>query len=55
MGVLVQDWNYKNYVQFVFDLQIIHDQQVVRSCNNPFNVDLIQIRLVVLRFVGFGL
>jgi hypothetical protein len=52
IGVLVQDWN---YVQFVFDLQIIHDQQMVRICNNPFNVDVLQIGLIVLRFVGFGL
>jgi hypothetical protein len=40
--------------QFVIDLQAIHDQQIVRSFNNPSSQPFLQARYVVLRLVGFG-
>jgi hypothetical protein len=40
--------------QFVTDLQGIHDQQIVRSFNNPSNHPFLQVGSVVLRLVGFG-
>jgi len=40
-------------VQFVTDLQAIHDQQIVRSFNNPFSQPIPQVGSMVLRLVGF--
>jgi hypothetical protein len=40
--------------QFMTDLQIIHDQQIVKSFNNSFSQPFPQVGSVVLRLVGFG-
>ncbi len=40
--------------QFVTDLQVIHDQQTVRSFNNSPSESFLQVGFVVLRLVGFG-
>jgi hypothetical protein len=40
--------------QLVIDLHAIHDQQVVRSFNNPSSQPFPQVGFVVLRLVGFG-
>jgi len=43
-----------NSDQFVIDLQIIHDQQTIRSFNNSPNELFPQIGSIVLRLFGFG-
>ncbi len=40
--------------KLTFDLQTIHDQQVVRSFNNLPNAGIPQIRLVILKSISFG-
>ncbi len=43
-----------NFDYFVIDLQVIHDQQIVRSFNNLSNQPFPQVGSMVLRLVGFG-
>jgi hypothetical protein len=43
-----------NSDQLVIDLQVIHDQQTIKSFNNSFNKPFPQVGSVVLRLVGFG-
>jgi hypothetical protein len=40
--------------QFVTDLQVIHDQQTIRSFNNSPSEPFPQVGFVVVRLVGFG-
>jgi hypothetical protein len=40
--------------QFVTDLQVIHDQQTVKSFNDSPSEPFPQIGSIVLRLVGFG-
>jgi hypothetical protein len=41
--------------QFVIDLQVIHDQQTIKSFNNSPNELFPQVGSIVLRLVGFGM
>jgi hypothetical protein len=43
-----------NSDQFVTNLQAIHDQQIIKSFNNPSNQPFPQVGSVVLRSIGFG-
>jgi hypothetical protein len=43
-----------NLDQFVTDLQVVHDQQIVRSFNNSSSQPFPQVGSIVLRLVGFG-
>jgi len=40
--------------QFVIDLQVIHDQQIIKSFNNSSNELFPQVGSIILRLVGFG-
>jgi hypothetical protein len=40
--------------QFITNLQIIHDQQIIKSVNNSPSEPFPQLGSVVLRLVGFG-
>jgi hypothetical protein len=40
--------------QIVTDLQSIRDQQLIKSFNNPFRVEELQVRSFILRSFGFG-
>jgi hypothetical protein len=40
--------------QFAINLQVIHDQQTIRSFNNSSSEPLPQVGSIVLRLVGFG-
>jgi hypothetical protein len=43
-----------NSNKFVTNLQTIHDQQIVRSFNNPSSQPFPQVGYVILKLVGFG-
>ncbi len=40
--------------QFVTNLQVIHDQQTIRSFNNSPSEPFLYVGSIVLRLVGFG-
>jgi hypothetical protein len=40
--------------QFFTNLQVIHDQQIVRNFNNSSSQPFLQVGSIVLRLVGFG-
>jgi hypothetical protein len=43
-----------NEVQLVIDLTSIHDQQLIRSFNNPSRVEEPQVASIILRSIRFG-